>query len=97
MRVGKEVLATRPGRRRNHMASCEQDGADAGSCRWPDDDMGALAKRAIRVSRSVRVKVRKLDSSTKNQQEGEDCNEQNTTEGIRRPNFVIARHIEPSL
>jgi hypothetical protein len=54
--------------------------------------MCVLAKRAIRMSGTVRVEMHKLDGGAEEQQKGENGDEQETSSGIRCPNFVAERH-----
>jgi hypothetical protein len=57
MRIGEDVFAVQPGRRRGDATNNEENGPYAGSCSWPNDVMCVLAKRAIRVPGAVRVEM----------------------------------------
>jgi hypothetical protein len=59
--------------------------------------MRVLAKRAIRVSGTVRVEMHKLDGGAEEEQNREKRDEQNTSQGTRCPYFVAQRHNYPSL
>jgi hypothetical protein len=54
--------------------------------------MCVLAQRAIRVPGTVRVEVHQLDGGAEDEQKCEKGNEQNASEGTRRPYFVAQRH-----
>jgi hypothetical protein len=54
--------------------------------------MCVLTQRAIRVPRTVRVEVHQLDGGAEDEQECEKGNEQNASQGTRRPYFVAQRH-----
>ena len=51
------MFAVRASRRWDDTLNDNEDGAGAGSCRWPNDMMCILTKRAIRVPRTVRVEM----------------------------------------
>ncbi len=57
MRVGEEVFAVRASRRWGETLNDDENGPDAGNCRWPNDVMCVLTKRAIRMLRTVRVEM----------------------------------------
>ena len=92
MRIGEEVLTVRPRRRGGDTPNSEERGTDAGSCRWPNDVMGALAKGTVRVSGTVLVEMHNVDSGPEEQQKCDEGNEQNTGQGIRRPYSVAQSH-----
>ena len=54
-----------------------EDLPNAGCRRWPGYIMSALAKRAIRMSRTVGVDVSKLRRGSKKEEDCEEGNEQN--------------------
>jgi hypothetical protein len=70
----------------------EENGPDGGSRRRPNDIMCVLAKCTIRVSGTVRVEMQKLDGRTEDEKKREKGNEQNASQGTRRPYFVAQRH-----
>jgi hypothetical protein len=83
MRVGEEVFAVRTNRRLGDMPNDNEHRPDGGSRRGPNDIMRVLAKRAIRMSGTVRVEMHKLDGGAEEQQKGEKGDEQDTSSGIR--------------
>jgi len=92
MRVGEEVLAVSTSRRLGDTPNDNEHRPDGGSRRGSNDIMCVLAKRAIRMSGTVRVEMHKLDGGAEEQQKGENGDEQETSPGIRCPNFVAERH-----
>jgi hypothetical protein len=54
--------------------------------------MSVLAKSAICVSSTIRVKVHQLDGSSEDEQECEEGDEENPRQRIRRPDSVAQNH-----
>ena len=92
MRIGEAVFAVHPRRERGNTLDNEENGPDGGSRRRPNDVMCVLAKRAVRVPGTVRVEVHQLDGGAKDEQKCEKGNEQNASQGTRRPYSVTERH-----
>jgi hypothetical protein len=82
MRIGEYVFAVQSGRWWRYTPSNDENRPEAGSCGRPNDVMCILAKSAIRVSSTVRVKVRELDSGSEDEQKCEEENEQNPRQRI---------------
>jgi len=54
--------------------------------------MCVLAKRAIRMPGTIRVEMHQLDGGAEDEQKCEKGNEQNASQGTRRPYFAAQRH-----
>ena len=70
----------------------DEDLLNAGCRRWPRYIVRALAKRAIRMSRTVGMDVSKLCRGSKKEKDREDRNEQNAGWRILRPYFADPSH-----
>ena len=69
-----------------------EDLPNAWCSRWPRHIMSALAKSAIRMTRTVGVDVSKLRRGSKKEEDCEKHNEQNAGWRILRPYFVDPSH-----
>jgi hypothetical protein len=69
-----------------------EDLLNAGCRRWLGYIMSALAKRAIRMSRSVGMDVSKLCRASDEEEDCDERNEQNAGRGILRPYFADPSH-----
>ena len=79
------------------MGNCDsgddnEDLPNAWCSRWPRHIMSALAKRAIRVSRTVGMDVSKLCRASDEEEDCDERNEQNAGRGILRPYFADPSH-----
>jgi hypothetical protein len=70
----------------------DEDLLNAGCRRWPGYIMSALAKRAIRMSRTVGVDVSKLCRGSKKEEDCEERNEQNAGRCVRCSHFASSQH-----
>lgn len=70
-----------------------EDLPNAWCSRWPRHIMSALAKRAIRMIRTVGVDVSKLCRGSKKEENCEERNKQNAGWRILRPYFADPSHI----
>jgi hypothetical protein len=70
MREGKDMFTVFPLERRSNAAYDMEDMLNAGRGRGPDDIVGNKTKRAIRVSRSVRMCMNKLDRNAEQKNNG---------------------------
>ena len=82
MRIGEYVFTVQSGRWWGYTPRSDNNRPEAGSCGRPDDVMCVLAKSAIRVSSTVRVKMHELDSASEDEQKCDEGNEQNTRQRI---------------
>jgi hypothetical protein len=82
MRIGEYVFAVQSGRWWRYTPSSDENRPEARKCGRPNDVMCVLAKSAIRVSSTVRVKMHELDSASEDEQKCKEGDEQNTRKWV---------------
>ena len=91
-RKGKDVFPVWPLMGNGDSGDDNEDLPNAWCSRWPRHIMSALAKSAIRMSRTVGVDVSKLRRGSKKEEDCEERNEQNAGWRILRPYFANPSH-----
>jgi hypothetical protein len=91
-RKGEDVFTVLPLIENCNPGEDNEDLLNAGCRRWLGYIMSALAKRAIRTSRTVGVDVSKLCRGAKEEEDCEERNEQNAGRCVRRSHFASPQH-----